>query len=1764
MLLNINNSSNFFEKIKEIENIFKSKEEKVLQIIFSDDIEFVDPLFLILLLNIHSKYPKIALAVNITYLAEKKQIWVHRFLIQFFDYLYIEPNSTKVKPHYEISNEAVAKSAKVRIDVGKRGILYYYSVNIYKSTTNLSLENDRKYGMLPIMSITNIIKKELLGLTGDEQDERINIYNKLAQDENQENLKDVLKRFLQKLHTEDKKDVFYIDSLGMIIFELIDNIKRHTKDENGNSANGYISFHQDTSKKDTSPYELLITDDFEEGFLSKYKKVLEYELKRLEEDFKLLGKKVDEEIKKSYIDDIELLKDDNEKSDKDILEKLFDIKKTFGVHQISRFSMHFGIPSLMKLLRKLSGELSVYLHRNGRYYKIEFKNNTTTVEPFKNGIDGTYYHIKFPEYKKLDIEDDINPVKLVLKNANYQEIFEQKEKLQKQVKSFCYVPYSNLIDTEDTTEKKYIVLSYKDFLQEKLKDSTISDFIRNIYRYINLHGSVDILVTDFSINEKKIYLHTLVDILYYNESKENSINIVFLDDISVSSVFIGGKNKKEFCYLNRVLSKNYNQIKDCFFKEYCTKIEDSDNSIFSSSKLFTELEVESQKRNFFLPFEIFDIDGKNILSDMIKNNLEKNKVKMHVDTRQNFHINYFYKFKNIFEDSNWVSRIAFRLAQKMPTDDFKVIGTNKYANAVIASMYSIMRKNNKFFIINNFQENSLKALQKYIGGESHFVIYSPVVFSGRRIQENIIDEYFKKLTYSWEGTIKININNSDIKIFSAMLEKTLNVTDYEDTASMCKICTSVEETALYIINKDNPFTIDKFSLENYEPKKIENYCKKSSVIAKFFGAVHFGHTTRGNNHYVYYTKTIDFFERNYENIKDFLKSIIVDENKNSIIFAPIHNTNSRFISLVNEVVFDNNAAIYHFDKSNTEQNFYDLEYISIDTKETNIYFVDDEVSSAGTLKFFESLLKSIDENLNFHSIVIMIDRTSPQDEKTIERLFKKREIFTKLEIKPIKTDFDDCFLCQRREEYLDMFDSSVLDMTRFQIAKRVVKLKSQSYDDIDYPIECDSFETNLKTFIKMHAVDFVHEKFNELKPDGDETKSNLFKVYEIIENDFKEHINKLLEVNLEGTSIIEKEYFRTICDYESEIALLKSIAFPKIIYFRLVREIATVVIIQKIKDIVNGESQKYIDKTNHYSKFEIISILSSNERSEIESDIVKNEFDEYKDFLQKFKNKNGVDYLNFLYRTSGYLNITQILDDSNIRFFYHVTKKLKEDKVKFDDSHHLLHTYPFAVKMIISNPDNKDRYRYFKKNIKQFKTDNLINFEKPEYSMIHALLLESGKDIKKEFKDEISNWTTKNINEKVFKLSELIEKYAGNKIKVENIYINENINIEYSGGYEDYLRYSKLIDVKNNFNELGRDDKNIYMLYQGALRSSGEFEDLGYTKKNYKKINNTWSNMPLDKDTKYFAIKLVDIDKEKLKTISDIENVKRNVPTWFKPIGCMVISFDGSYINHLIFSEFLLSLQNEIVEFFKIEFKHQSLSQMIQLKNHDELLKSLNNISHTYGKYIEIDKKIKKLQDYKKSDDEILEMVKIFSTGLKYIFETGTLNSPIDKPSKNNIANRLNKTNGFFNFLENFLNVVPYFIYENDNETIADREKIKYRITIDNLSNFYSHIDESTHDLYMIIFELIFNGINQNRDNSIKFRIIIDNAIYVANNGKAIEKKDLNAIFDDGHSTNRRGLGIGLFRIKNYLESHNILIDAQGMHSNLDASFKVVFQIYNK
>ena len=356
----------------------------------------------------------------------------------------------------------------------------------------------------------------------------------------------------------------------------------------------------------------------------------------------------------------------------------------------------------------------------------------------------------------------------------------------------------------------------------------------------------------------------------------------------------------------------------------------------------------------------------------------------------------------------------------------------------------------------------------------------------------------------------------------------------------------------------------------------------------------------------------------------------------------------------------------------------------------------------------------------------------------------------------------------------------------------------------------------------MSAVDFAHKRFElfenvELNANRSKKNRTILDAYSKVENEFKNHILDLIMVNFEDSFLKERSYFKSICCYEAEIALLKSISFPKIVYFRLIREIATVVIIKRIKDIVNGDSPKFIDKDASYQKFNIINILNEEERIELNNDINNVSFKEFHDYLKEFKNKNGVNYLNFLYRTAGYLNIAQILSEENIKFFYEMTKKLKENTKNFDDSHHLLHTYPFAVKMIISDLKNADRYKYFQKNLNNFKKSSQ-EFENSQYSMIHALLLESAINMQKEFEEKIYANESKEIGEKIEELSKFFEDKVRNEIKISNIYINENLNIEYGDGYKEYLVKSKLIDVKNNFDELSKDNKDIYMLYKGVLK----------------------------------------------------------------------------------------------------------------------------------------------------------------------------------------------------------------------------------------------------------------------------------------------------------------------------------------------------------
>lgn len=1568
-----------FKTIQKIESQFQFKE--VVSIVFFEDVKFVNPLFLILLLTTYEKYKDKVLAIDLIDLDsndhDNRQHIINRFLTQYMDLEYFYKRTKARKDKTTKSNEereALYETSDLLINEARdkvsTGHIFYYNSKEYKNTQSVSMDQDKKYNMQPILKITNVSKTELGTLHNplDETDRRKLLYKKLI-DIDSKDYKKVLTEVVETLLMQLKIGKTLTEPVSNIFFEIIDNIKKHTK-SNDKLADGHICFYHDSFHRNI---ELIINDNYENGFLKKYLFVLEEEIKELKVDLGKAGKSIDETIYEEYSIDIELLKNNDIESDKIVLEKLFDITTTFNIHQIPRIIMHFGLPTLIQLVGKLNGTLRVYLHRDERYYQIICENGKVDINYLgKNGVKGTCIYVSFNdeiEYKTITAS-----VPLSVKNSDYKKIFKRAEVIQNKIARFR--PANEDAKSYDGRPRHFSFKKYKHSDIGKRSEAlnrTISDFIREVFRYAYIHNTKDILVIDFPIDEYENYLFLLIKILYPDSQKDEAsgnsgvLNIVFFDDTLMKAFFIGGRNRKEFCEISSLISKKYAFKDIAILENMCTDINGSDLKM--DSALFDE-EIG------FLPFELFnleDLTGSRILlKDIIKQNLKKNRINdIHLDTQRGYHIDGFYQFNNLFSSTLWLNRIAFSLAIEIQNlkceKPLLFIGTDKHSSLIISLAKSFLSSKEAYFILNDFSHNSLEKLDsfchRYDSIKYTYIIISPVVFTGNKIMEKIISKL--NTNYHWFNTIRLNTKMSKKLDIKSYLEIELMEDSIHEVSkdSLCSVCTGKIDKPLYRIDLNDHFMIEDFYLDNYHQKEIKSFQQDISKV-EWLDSIYATHVKRNNNHYTYYTKTINFFNQNSKLIeKSFLKEVRektsrIQANKEIIIFSPVHNTNNNFVSTVDRVVFDNDATIYQFDKSKGEENFYLLNNIQVSSENSLIYFVDDEISSGNTFSYFSSLLFMKFPTRSFDGVIVMIDRMSAADEKTINNSlnFKRPKLdyanihsFVKLEMKPIKTGSKDCYLCVRRDDYIKQLVHTVLDMNRFQAVERIVKLKLKDYHDIDYEQSSD-YEKMIKTYIKMYAVDYVYSNYNMLI----NQLNKIDVVYRKFEDNFTIKVYGILvdifqnKFDFYDLAIIEK-----IAKEESKIALIKALSFPKLVYFKTIRDTVTRIVTMRIKE----ECKNFINIEPFFHENEVTRL---------------NKLYNVPKAILKYKKSTNTDYINFLYKTAGYLNITYVLNSENINFFFNLTQQVKHNKTMQYD-HSLLHAYPLAAQMVSSY--SIDRSKYFSEELLKFSTDKEeTTFS--SFSMIHALFLENNYTVKpKSFKKSMLDILEieSSIDKKIKIFQEQInalflkDKKSGNA-QIKNIFINENLNMKYKD-YRHYLQSSQLRDVINDFNvinEQNQVEREVLELYAGAVTDSSFKNKITLKPISTESLefNNTWSNRLCETSSEYLTvIRLIDIQIDKVQEITDVNVVNNNKLMWFRPLGCIVLSYKKEndhylpYQRHLIHSRILLSIQNEIVEFFKEELSYETFQETIKNNSYKKMY---NSFLHNEADMVDLHNEIRK------------------------------------------------------------------------------------------------------------------------------------------------------------------------------------------------------------
>lgn len=1758
-----------FSKISDIKYNILQKNTFVI-IAFDKDVKFISPLFFILLFDLHYEY-EFTLVIDIDDMEKTSQQYIHRLMTQYSDLEYFKIYSrwiNKEKYDFIKNSTDIEKQLEIQVKQDDKLIHLITSVNHKKS---LISDEKYEYSMLPILKLRNFnLKKELDTFVHEKAlspyKQRRIFYNQLSLEQAKknieqyrENLQNKINELLMALGLSERG---LSSSFRDIFFELIDNIRKHTP----NQFNAHISFRKD---KISDQYELIVSDNSSIGFLNTYKETLEKEIQ------KLVGAGVKKELLKNYE---EVVNDIESKEYKKVLEGLFKFSNNpdgkLHVHQIPRLAMHFGLPVLVKLLEKLSKKsadkkprLKLYIHNDNHFFEI-----TYSYENTKGDIDiqidsdsshtkeGTYIIVTFPADVKISNEEKKNSLgKINLQNSDYKTFLKYQDHIKKDINKFIFCLDKQVINFEKLSNDrtgKCIVVKYT-----KQDNITFSDFIRAIYLYAYKYELEDIVIVNTPLYEDKTlnssenieHIKLLSNIIYYdgNTQYEKSLNILFYSDRYPEAILIGGKNKDEFIQLNKSLPK---------WNKPMVRVNDTAKNIMINSNLFVNID----NKDYLIPFEIFHIwdeDRRNdsdsfssddellILQDMLEVYLNKvaKRDGVHIDTKNGYHIDRFMEFKKVFEDSRWVKRLAFRLAihfTDIKRTKYYLIGMDKYTNMLISLCYTFLDlkdfKQFKYKLFSIYNEEDYKEIDKKINDiqesnqNDNYKIYlvSSVNRRGKKV-EKLIEKY-ESININAIAVIHLNITDSRLSKYIKSIINIENKEKIEEITSdkYCSACETNRQIPLLELSEKDPFFIKDTFFEFKLKKQIKSYGDKNQINIKWFDSLYFGHIEREDNHFLYYIDTIKFFNQNRGEIENFLGDYVKKEKDNKkeniVIFTSSHDTNNNFVALVNQKVFDNEAIVLNFDKRRGEANFHDLEYYKdFDWKNTTIFFVDDSIASTQTIKYFYQLLSSIsdDSRIKFDGMVIMIDRISSYDEIILQSYVKGIEnffAFSTFNVKPIKTDVERCFLCEREEEYNNLAKQTALDLTTFQIARRANKLQKIQYRKVKTINR--ALIDRFKTYLKAMATNYIYQNY------AHEQYSQFWNFDRLIE-----YFTEKIYNNLKVEDIFKKydqELLKNIIKFQSEISLIKALSFPKLSYHYNIRKWAIKVILSKL----NEEVEKVYSEN-----FKLVYLF--------EGGIEDNKSDA---FLKFYKDMTNLHLINIYFSILGYFKDNKILHINFIRLYYKITQN--QSIRKLDDSS-LLHVYPFAVKFTIT--DNLEKAQYFEKNLNELHRENDIEIHKTkQYALMNALQIENTlfwRQNKIDFKNEIENIENKNnLQSKIDALKGVFKTiFKTDKI---HLFISPYISV-LSKDYSSYLNESedKLVNLFDSFESidsypenLAKDIKNLFYGMIDIKKNTNKEPQLVRieTKDISINIDNTWANIYSDR---YVVVRLVSIDA---KMLSQNKNVKDNNPIWFKPIGCIVV--EKEHIDFKLQMEItrtILSLKEYIVRFLEKEFSYKIVQEAISKKTIKQKIKReleekqsdiIKNINHSIKDYLDIAYTIKK---HKKVD---YNDISIYVQGLKYMSSIALIEC-YDKDETQLIDILFNKDN----------NKETSFVKE-----IKDFIKVAHKFS----NAFWENVNDSTFVMHFsvecgfslkinkdkmryLIFEFIFNALKSKIGNTEEPKIILElynDGFSIANSIAEDSLQHSKDIINNNNDSQRQGIK----RIKQVLEGNSYemkAIDDNGM-----------------
>lgn len=506
----------------------------------------------------------------------------------------------------------------------------------------------------------------------------------------------------------------------------------------------------------------------------------------------------------------------------------------------------------------------------------------------------------------------------------------------------------------------------------------------------------------------------------------------------------------------------------------------------------------------------FEERAKRILEESISTQHMGCKIEnTHVFIGSKIHLHKFYDAEILFQSNYFATRFAALLArdifQKIKDDKekdhyhYKLIGYGNYSEVVINQTNNFLDhlsdcgnefKLSKAVIVDpKISEDEFKQRfqpskeEKYIfivpinsTLTTHNKIYSRINGYFKTPQESAFANYAlvvvrdnansDKLS-DQEGVFWTRIKGSEIftRMSPLPIKFFITVSGFWEDPLKCSICyppMKAYSNELPLIETNVTSVIPMLQLENDQPPITSNAFERTGDnveieiegIKELANTAIYSHTSREDNHYLFYFSPAQLVTISKENIKKWLGNLRTDLKKPKIftysfLVTPLNDSESKYVEWINKIIFNDSAQILRFEINREYRSNFVTKYSYITSLYENLHkmnsiwsqnakiqfiFVDDGIITGRTVERAKSLLNSLfsfpryaDVDISiFEGIFVLINRLSKDSIRNYVDEGKYYS-YVNFPVSSIRNNSQFCYLCNLSIEEMKLADSSSLN-----------------------------------------------------------------------------------------------------------------------------------------------------------------------------------------------------------------------------------------------------------------------------------------------------------------------------------------------------------------------------------------------------------------------------------------------------------------------------------------------------------------------------------------------------------------------------------------------------------------------------------------------------------------------------------------------------------------------------------------------------------------